>query len=108
MWLGAILVNFIWNTLAFVEDSSNQRQEKIPATKFIPLQDAKVSDFLKYSVPAIASYLQLNAIIPSNFGNYTIVSYLVVVSYRISKVGFEHYSQHILICLLFMALAIYV
>ena len=108
MWLGAILVNFIWNTLSFVEDSSNQRQEKAPKKAFIPLQDATFADIVKYSAPAVGSFLQLNGIIPDDLANYTIIFYFVAVAYRISRIGFEQYSQHSLICVLFMAIGIYV
>ncbi|CAJ1966794.1 unnamed protein product [Cylindrotheca closterium] len=108
MWLGAILVNFIWNTLASVENSANRRQELAPKKAFIPLQDATISDFMKYSVPAVGSYLQLNGIIPNDYANYTIILYFLAVAYRISKIGFEQYSQHSLICVLFLAIGIYV
>jgi hypothetical protein len=109
MWLGGVLVNFIWAVLAPVEEATttHERQGGITAKTFHPLEDTNMSDLVKYLIPAIGSYLQLNGFIPHDLANYTIVSYFLVVIFRIVKFGFEQYTQHLLICVLFLAIGIY-
>lgn len=105
MWLGALFVNFIWITLAPIEANAHQEVEP---KKFHQLSDATLSDFCKYLLPALVSYLQINGIlIPQDFGNYSLILYFVVVSLLVYKNGFTQYTQHILICVLFMGLGLY-
>lgn len=107
MWLGGVLVNFIWAVLAPAEEATYKRQGAVPAKEFHPIERTAMSDLLRYLVPAIGSYLQLNGFIPSGYANYTIMSYFLVVIFRIAKFGFEQYTQHLLICVLFLAIGIY-
>lgn len=114
MWLGAVLVNFIWTVLAPLEDSptsasrgAGTAEEAIAAKKFYPLNESTVSDMVLYMLPAFGSYIQVVGFIPKDLGNYTIVLYVAVVVYQISRFGFQQYTQHVLFCLLFMALGLY-
>jgi hypothetical protein len=107
MWLGAVLVNFIWTTLAPLEEFADVKQGCVETKTFYPLEDTTTSDLIKYLLPAVVSYLQLNGLIPFHLANYTIISYFLVVIYRIATFGFEQYTQHMLICVLFMSLGIY-
>jgi hypothetical protein len=108
MWLGALLVNFIWAVLAPLEEQPGNQQQQgvIAAKKFFPLKECTRSDVAKYALPAVGSYLQVNGFFPWN-ANYTIVLYILVVVSQISKCGFQQYTQHFLFCLLYLALGIY-
>jgi hypothetical protein len=107
MWLGALIVNFIWNALAPLEDSGNDSDESIATRKFYPLQDATTTDVLWYFLPAFGTYIQVIGIVPQNLGNYTIISYVIMVIFQLYQHGFQQYTQHILFCLLYMALGVY-
>eukprot|EP00980_Cylindrotheca_fusiformis_P004044 scaffold880_cov132-Cylindrotheca_fusiformis.AAC.40 len=107
MWLGGVLVNFIWTVLGPAEEASYNRQGGIEAKTFYPLENTTLPELAKYILPAIGSYLQLNGFIPHELANYTIVFYFLVVIFRIVNFGFEHYTQHILICVLFLAIGVY-
>ena len=105
MWLGAVMVNFIWRTLAPIEESESN--EAVVARKFIPLQQARLSDVVKYSLPALGAYFQVVGIVPQHMGNYTIVVYIAVVIVQLVQFGFQQYTQHILFCLLYASLGVY-
>ena len=107
MWLGAVLVNFIWTVLAPLEESpSSVQEELVAAKKFYPLNVSTVSDMVWYFLPAFGAYIQL-VFIPQDWGNYTIVGYVAAVVYQLCRFGFQQYTQHVLFCLLFMALGLY-
>ncbi|KAG7358509.1 PAP2 superfamily protein [Nitzschia inconspicua] len=107
MWLGAVMVNFIWRTLAPIE-SSLQGVETILAEKqFLPLKDATPYDVMRYAFPALVSYAQVVQIIPQQMGNYTIVVFLCCVIFQLIRHGFQQYTQHCLFCLLYMAFGIF-
>jgi len=105
MWLGAVMVNFIWRVLAPLEE--NQSSAVVTTRKFYPLQEATLSDVIRYLLPASGTYLQVVEIIPRGLGNYTILFYVAVVVFQLAKFGFQQYTQHILFCLLYMALGVY-
>jgi hypothetical protein len=108
MWLGAVLVNLIWTALKPVEGQARLTQNgSVASQKFRSLQDTTRSDLITYSLPAVGSYVQVNGVIPYDLANYTIVLYIGIVAFQISRFGFQHYTQHMLFCLLFVALGIY-
>ena len=108
MWLGAVIVNFIWNSLAPVEESSATEKQGMPPKQFYALGDAVRSDWIKYSVPVAIAYIQVNGIIiPKEKANYTILAFVGAVVYQVSTMGFQQYTQHCLFSLLFLALGIY-
>lgn len=106
MFLGALLVNFIWSVLSPLEDAGEGNQA-IAQRKFHRLQDATWSDVVRYMLPALGAWIQLVGIIPHAYGNYSNVLYVIIVGYQISRFGFQHYSQHFLFCLLFMTLGLF-
>mmetsp|Transcript_6967 Transcript_6967/g.14823 ORF Transcript_6967/g.14823 Transcript_6967/m.14823 type:complete len:513 (-) Transcript_6967:2705-4243(-) len=105
MFLGAMLVNFLWSVLSPIEDIKHG-DPPMEQRHFLPLHDATSSDVLRYSIPAIGLWAQL-VIIPHAYGLYSCVLYTVVVVYQISRFGFQQYSQHCLFCLLFMTLGLF-
>ena len=108
MWLGAIIVNFIWTVLAPIEEASAREQKGMPAREFFALGDASRADWIKFSIPVVVAYIQVTgAVIPAEKANYTIVAFIFVVIYQISTAGFQQYTQHCLFSLLYIALGIY-
>ena len=103
MWLGALLVNFIWAVLAPIEE----HRPSAPKRELVPLESVTRRDIILYALPAIGAYLQVTKIIPNGVANYTVVSYVLIAILQIAKFGFQHYTQHCLFCLLYMALGIY-
>jgi hypothetical protein len=115
MWLGMVLVALFWQVLASWEghtadtESSIQRHAATPSPP-----DFSRSTLLAYLPPAILAYGQLT-VLPMSTANLLIVLYVVVAVgiYIVGatdarwRVQSTHYAQHILLCLLFMALGIY-
>jgi hypothetical protein len=106
MWLGCVLVNFIWASLAFFEERKISDSGYL-AREFVSLDKVTKKDILVYALPAFGSYLQVTKIVPEGFGNYMIVSYTFVAIAQIAKFGFQQYTQHCLFCLLYLALGVY-
>lgn len=107
MWLGAIIVNFIWAVLAPIEASA-QGQEGAQAKQFYPLQDASRTDCVRFAIPVALAYVQVTGLlIPKDKANYTILVFIIAVIYQISTAGFQQYTQHCLFSLLYLALGIY-
>ena len=109
MVLGAILVNLLFAVLAPLEEATGQMNQAslVVKRKFHRIQDSTYSDIVIYLLPALGVYIQLVGFIPQDFGNYSNMIYTAVVIYQISRFGFQHYSQHILFCLLFMVLGLF-
>ncbi len=108
MWLGAILVNFIWTVLAPIEEVSAKEYEGMPAKQFLELRDVSRTDCIRFAIPVIVAYVQVTgALIPTEKANYTILIFIVAVIYQISTAGFQQYTQHCLFSLLYLALGIY-
>jgi len=109
MVLGAILVNLLFAVLAPLEEATGQMNQAslVVKRKFHRIQDTTYSDIVIYLLPALGVYIQLVGFIPQDFGNYSNMIYTAVVIYQISRFGFQHYSQHILFCLLFMVLGLF-
>lgn len=109
MVLGAILVNLLFAVLAPLEEATGQMNQAslVVERKFHRIQDSTYSDIVIYLLPALGVYIQLVGFIPQDFGNYSNMIYTAVVIYQISRFGFQHYSQHILFCLLFMVLGLF-
>ena len=106
MFLGAMLVNFLWAVLSPLEDPAKLDQE-LAQRKFHNLQDSTLSDVFRYTLPAFGTWIQLVGIIPHSFATYSCIIYTVIVIFQISRFGFQQYTQHCLFCLLFMALGLF-
>jgi hypothetical protein len=134
MWLGMVLVCLLWRVLQHVEGPTPQSSSKIAQEagfeqeeqkQSTPLNAGDVSSYflswnatvLLYSAAALVVFLQL-VILPSWTVNFLIVIYTAITG--VLYVGFalpnkdpikaslyQHAAQHVLFCLLFMALGIY-
>ena len=125
MWLGMILVSLIWRVLQPLEGPS---MATTPATTAHPhhhhtsgnpttLNLATRRDVLVYGFPAFVGYLQA-AWLPQSVANAVIVLYVIMaaaVFYGYSQHRdnpalqqmYMHYSLHLLLCVMFIALATY-
>jgi hypothetical protein len=65
-----------------------------------------LTEMIRYSLPAMLAYLQIT-VLPESWVNYDIVAYLMVATTRVIYQGFDKYVQHILFCLLYLALGVY-
>jgi hypothetical protein len=108
MWLGAILVNFIWHTLGGIEERSAHEMQEEPAKQFYGLGEASRGDWIKFSIPVVVAWIQVTGlVVPEEKANYTIIGFIVAVIYQISTSGFQQYTQHCLFSVLYLALGIY-
>ena len=105
MFLGAMLVNFIWSVLSPLEEAD--KSEAVAQRKFRNLQDSTSADVVNYTLPALATWIQLVGILPHSYGTYSCIVFTAVVVAQVSRYGFQQYSQHCLFCLLFMALGLF-
>ena len=128
MWLGIILVTLLWNVLhsceglppesrdvtvpdeaSSIHHQQQQQQQQDPMTP---------RSFIAYVIPALVAYLQL-IVITQDIANIVIVGFVlsavfVYVQFASKKTTpsylrkwYIHYAQHILLCLVFMALGVY-
>ena len=118
MVLGLILINLLFAVFQFVEEddaNNNKNGNKQQGTdetqddpqQFVRFQDTTLHDIVWYTVPPFGAYLQLVGIIPKEYAMYQDIVYTIVVIYQIGKYGFQHYSQHVLFTLLYMALGLF-
>jgi PAP2 superfamily C-terminal len=120
MWLGMVLVVLLWNVLSPLEGVTPDEVVQPDVGSSTRIQDLyliSTPTLVIYVLPALIAYLQLT-ILPQETANILIVSYACcavaiyflfvwkeVQERRIQL--YTHYVQHILLCLLFMALGIY-
>lgn len=101
MWMGALFTVMLWRILTPV---LQETREHIPKRKFQMTVNAQ--DIVLYAIPATGAYLVL-VFSPRSIANCWIVLYCVAAIAQTLRNGINHYVQHILFCLLFLALGIY-
>jgi hypothetical protein len=124
MWLGIVLVTLLWHVLEPFEGSSRAANgaSRTPTDQALSKRKQKGQPLstrylVAYIIPGLGAYLQI-IVIPQQTANIMIVFYALsgVVVYiqfaakasdEYTKQFYVHYAQHILLCLLFMALGIY-
>jgi len=132
MWLGCVLVCLIFRVLGPVEghqqdqgrrrDSDSITSPSSPSSSPMASQsntfgDVSARDVAVYSVPAFIAYVQAN-LLPRSWANPVIVLYVISIAitfggfslrqktYKLQQ-AYQHYAQHTTICLLYLALAVY-
>lgn len=101
MWMGALFTVMLWRILAPLLQETNER---IPKRKF--QMSVSALDIVLYAIPAVGAYLVL-VFSPQSIANYWIILYCVVAIAQTVQNGINHYVQHMLFCVLFFALGIY-
>lgn len=100
MWMGALFTVMLWRILAPLQEA----EEQISAREFQTTTTAH--DIFLYTAPLVAAYLIL-VFSPRSITNYWIVLYSVAAIVHSVRNGVNHYVQHLLFCVLFLALALY-
>jgi hypothetical protein len=105
MWMGAIFTVMLWRILAPIEaygddDCVMEKRE------FEKLSQTTSQDAMMYAIPSVGAYLVL-IILPQSIANYCVILYFVAVVVYILRHGIEHYVQHILFCMLYIAFGIF-
>lgn len=102
MWLGALIALLLWRIMSPLEKIDSEAE---PA-KLLPLSSVSKSTIIEYSLPAIGAFVVVAAV-PERVANYCIILSLVLAGVMVGRRGFTHYLQHMLFCVLFLALCIY-
>jgi hypothetical protein len=100
MWMGALFTVMLWRILGPLQETD----EHIPKREF--QRTASAQDVFLYAVPPVGAYLVL-VFSPRSIANNWIVLYCVAAMAQTVRNGINHYVQHLLFCVLFLALAIY-
>jgi hypothetical protein len=100
MWMGALFTVMLWRILAPLQET----EEHIPKREF--QTTATAQDIFLYTTPLVGAYLIL-IFSPQSIANYWIVLYFVAAIAQSVRNGINHYVQHLLFCVLFLALALY-
>lgn len=105
MWMGALFTVMLWRILAPIEDAMAP-PDGVQKREFYALSDTSAHDVVMHAVPSIGAYLVL-AILPQSIANYCVILYFVAALVQIARHGINHYVQHLLFCMLYIALGIY-
>ncbi|KAL3791036.1 hypothetical protein HJC23_003025 [Cyclotella cryptica] len=116
MWLGCIVTCLLWQLTKGlegegdgleVEDMEWKKKEKVVMAKIevspTPLDGGVVA---LYSLPAFLGFILLT-FVSEAVVNYFLVGYAIWAGIIFAKWGFTNFSQHILLCLLFVTLGSY-
>jgi hypothetical protein len=104
MWMGALFTVMLWRILAPLEAASEG--DAVYVREFHPLSDISAQDAIMYAVPALGAYLALT-ILPQSIANYCVLLYFVAALVQIVRHGIDHKVQHLLFCMLYIGLGIY-
>ena len=124
MWLGIVLVTLIWNVLQSFEGVPPPVSLPVTPDESLSLRSQQQQEsltircYVAYIVPGLVAYLQL-IVISQDIANIVIVLYVISAVFVYIQFAskkrtnsylrrwYIHYAQHILLCLVFMALGIY-
>lgn len=103
MWMGALIGTMMWRIMSPLENIDNQGGL---TKKLKPLSSVTTSDILSYSIPAATAFVFV-VLLPKELFPYTVILCLIFIGAQMMRKGFTHHLQHILICLLFATLNIF-
>jgi PAP2 superfamily C-terminal len=103
MWLGALFGCMLWRILAPLE---NIDSHVCVTKKLKPLSSATIVDIVAYATPALAAYVDIT-FVAHNHQSYLVIGLLTFAGFQAVRKGFTHHLQHVLFCLMFLALAIW-
>jgi PAP2 superfamily C-terminal len=101
MWMGGLITFLLWKSFAPLEDEivSDNRE-------YLSLSSVTKEEFVLFLIPAFMAYVVI-VVLPEEICNYFALGYIFFSAVYIFRKGFSHFIQHVLLCLLFLALAIY-
>ena len=123
MWLGMVLVWLFWRVLHTWEpqEASSSLGETEDghddSSAVAKITRPSSREILVYSLPGLLAYLQL-VVLPKRMANFVIFGYIVFavgvfVKYvwkqedALKQSTYQHYAQHTILCLLYLALGVY-
>ena len=102
MWMGAIITSLIFRSLASVEPKDVAGGE---GQKYLPLSSITVGDGILYTGPALLAFIIIT-VSREAIANMWIVLYVTAAAVAQYK-GDTHFSRHIFVCTLYIALIVY-
>jgi len=103
MWMGALIGTMMWQIMSPLENIDDQGGLN---KKLKSLSSVTTSDILAYSIPAAAAFVSV-VLLPKEFFPYIVILCLLFFGAQMIRQGFTHHLQHLLICLLFATLNIF-
>ena len=105
MWLGAVVVSMLWRILKTVEDDNKSRNKIL--IKDLTWGNITIQDVLQYGIPTFIGFMQVSVLSNSSANplivGFGLATFVQVVVLR----GSPKYTMHLLYCLLYVALGIY-
>jgi len=102
MWMGAIVTSLIFRSLASVEPRDVVEGE---GQKYLPLRSTTIRDGIMYTGPALLAFIIIT-VSREAIANIWIVLYVAAAAVAQIK-GDTHFSRHIFVCTLYIALIVY-
>jgi hypothetical protein len=100
MWMGAVLTSLIFRSLASVEPRVVRGEEN----NYLPMSSNSMRDVILYVAPALLAFVIVTASREA-IANLWIVIYVLTAVAQIK--GDAHFSRHIFVCTLYIALIVY-
>ena len=101
MWMGGLITFLLWRSFSWLEDEAASDNREL-----LPMSSVTTQELVHFSIPAFITYVVV-VVLPEAACNYVIVGYVLFSAGYIERKGFSHFVQHALLCLSFMALAMY-
>lgn len=99
MWMGGLITSLLWRSFATLEDEAVSGHREL-----LPLSSATKEEWVLFALPAFIVYIVVVAL-PEVTYNYFVIGFVIFSGGYVIHKGFSHFIQHVLLCLLFMALA---
>jgi hypothetical protein len=109
MWLGCIVTALLWQLTKGLEVPGDMEKKRISGTgksKYDSQAPLDAQTIALYATPAFLGFVILT-FVPEAIVNYFLVGYAIWAGIIMAKWGFTNFSQHILLCLLFVTLGSY-
>lgn len=101
MWMGAVITSLIFRSLASVEPEVVHGEEN----NYLPMSSNSMRDVILYVAPALLAFVIIT-ISREAIANLWIVIYVITAAVAQIK-GDAHFSRHIFVCTLYIALIVY-
>ena len=101
MWMGAVITSLIFRSLASVEPKVIHGEEN----NYLPMSSNSIRDVILYVAPALLAFVIIT-VSREAIANLWIVIYVITAAAAQIK-GDAHFSRHIFVCTLYIALIVY-
>ena len=105
MWMGAVLCSLLWRVWAPIEDNNTERNAATLDDMVHRFQTDSftVRDTLLYGGPVLLAYLQCT-IFPLFWVQFFMLGYTLCSLTQLILQGFQHYTRHLMFCVLYLAI----